>query len=210
MSRIIRRFHRPTNVTTAMPACVALAMDTRGGLKKTEAMAYVGLAATNLGITYMKFREDQGIISKAQTMYPDADFSLTGKLPSMMHTLWMDHAYRGVPGALVDSRTCPQHDLLIDETVEALDVAHVRFTATAFRLGLETRHDETNVEVVDIPADDIDLMMGMVGSVTIEIKQGKISFDVLGEFAEPKCEEILKRISALDIPEISDDDSDDE
>ena len=210
MNRIIRRLARPDNVTQAMPEHIAVAMDTRG--KKSAALAYTGLTFTNLGLTYMKFQEDQYIISQAAAQNPDMDLDMDGKLSSMFHTLWVDNAYRQVPGSLVDPSTCPQHDLMIDEHIDTISETHIRFKATAYDLSLDTRRDSSGVEVVDIPKDEVELLMSMVGSVTVEINDGKISFHGLGVFAGKKCEEIMKRISAMDLPgpRYTDDDDEDD
>jgi hypothetical protein len=213
MSRIIRRLNRPDNVTEAMPESVALAMDTRG--KKSAPLAYVGLSFTNLGLTFMKFQEDQYIISQAADQNPDMDLGMEGKLPSMFHTLWVDNSYRKVPGSLVGTMVCPQHDLLIDEQVSVISETHITFKATAYDLGLKSRRDITNVEVVDIPVEEIELLMNMSGSLSIDIDDGKITFTALGIFGGKKCLEIANRICAMDLPspryaEDDDDDDDDQ
>jgi hypothetical protein len=198
MSRIIRRLSRPENVTQALPDVQAICMDSRSD--KNALVAYVGITCTNLGISYMKYIEDQHMLEKAKKQFPDIPLDMDGKLPSMVHTLWLDNGYRQCPGAIVDAQVCPPHDFLMDEAVEAISEDHMRFKVTLYRLGLETRKDATNVDVVDIPMDEVELMMGMSGSLTIDIEGGRMTYECLGDFSESTVEEAVKRIAAINLP----------
>ena len=198
MSRIIRRFARPENVTQAMPDVIAVCMDCRSG--KHALVAYVGITLTNLGIGYMKFMEDQHMLAQARDNFPDMDLDMDGKHQSMIHTIWTDGAYRQCPGAVVDATICPPHDHLVDEAVEVLGESHIKLTATLYNLGLTTRKDPIGVDVVDIPQDEIDMMMGMAGSLVVEVNDGRMTYEVHGDFSEDRVEEAVKRIAALDLP----------
>jgi len=204
MSRIIRRISRPETVTQALPDNIAVAMDARARSGKSDVLAYTGLTATNLGMCYMKFMEDQVMISRARAANPDMDLDMDGKIPSMLFTLWLENAFKSAPGALVDPMTCPVHDMLVDEFIHAEDEHVVTFKAVAYKLDLEPRKDQTNVEVVDLPMDEVDMLMGMIGTLEIRVDHGAFTYEVTGCFTEEKATAMLERVAKMPLPTMDD------
>ena len=176
--KIVRRFWRSDNVTTVMPEVTAVAIDSsvEGG---TLEMTYATLLMVALGSTFLDVTVDLRLLQEM-----DVEF-LDERLPSLYHTTWMEEGLKKQPGTFCSPYQVPPSDLLVDETFTETGRDRCQFKAVAYKLAGKVQKN-CNVEYVEVPVDQIDLLTSMVGTLTITIDQGSYTVEAGGLFAEDK------------------------
>lgn len=194
-TRIVRRFWRGSDVTCILPEVLAFSMD---GYPKSKDRTLLGAYSAHV---------IQGTSQVWATTLKDIDVLKTAGIdlvgdprePALFHATWIEEVMKKAPGNFVSPTEIPVCDLLLDERIVSSGVDGIQVKIVAYKLDFTDPKKDNGVEYVTVPTDEINMLMSMVGTLTITLSMAGRSFvEPNGIFADNReVLDIAARLKAM-------------